>query len=106
MNTWPLALAVALAACTPMTWHRPSTNAEQARLDRAECRTIAFDQARGLALRHDLLHRHFRWRHGHTVFGPDPFFDSPFDSPFFLRAELERDCLRAKGYRLVPGPSG
>ncbi len=109
MNTWlrALAVAVALAACAPMTWQRPDTSAEQARRDQAECRTIAFDQARGLALRHGLLHRRlFRWRHGHTVFGPDPFFDSPFDSPFYLRQELEYDCLRAKGYALVPAPAG
>lgn len=109
MTTWlrALAVAVALTACAPMTWQRPDTGAEQARLDAAECRTIALHQARNLAWRHDLLHRWtpFRRRHGHTFFGPDPFFDSPFDSPFYLRHELEYDCLRAKGYALVPAPA-
>ena len=88
-----------LAACAPVAWQRPDTSAEQARVDQEECQAIALTQARRLALHDDLL-RHwtpFRWRRGHRLFGPDPF-----ESPFLLRRDLERDCLRAKGYRLEP----
>ncbi len=103
------ALAV-VGACAPMTWTRPGTSTETAQADRIECRTIAARQADALAFRRGLfqpfpLHR---WRHGRYGFDPfdDGFLDSPFDDPFFLAHELERECLGAKGYRLTPVQAG
>ena len=98
---------VALGACTAVTWQRPDTDAEQTRLDRAECRVIAAQQARRLTLHRHLLYQNrlFRWRHGRYVFDPDPFDDGPFDSPYYLRQDLAHQCLKAKGYSLVPAPA-
>lgn len=98
-----LALALAaLGACAPMTWARPGTSARIASADQAECRTIAHRQADALTFHRGYASSLFRWRHGRYVYDPDPFLDSPFDDPFFLARDLARECLRAKGYRLVP----
>ncbi|MEX2648961.1 MAG: hypothetical protein WD673_08110 [Alphaproteobacteria bacterium] len=106
------AVLAVVGACAPMTWTRPGTSAETAQADRIECRAIAARQADALAFRRGLIHPFplHRWRHGRYGFDADPFgddfYDSPFDDPFFLAHELERECLRAKGYRLTPVPAG
>lgn len=105
----PIAIAalgglLLLAGCAPMAWSRPDTSVAQLEADRTECRTIARRQAQDLAFRYRLLHPHrlFHRHHGRYVLDHDPFFDDDLDEPFFLRHDLERACLRAKGYRLVP----
>lgn len=94
--------AAALWACAPMTWARPGTSAEMAAADQTECRAIAYRQADALAFHRGYASSLFHWRHGRYVYDPDPFLDSPFDDTFFLARDLARECLRAKGYRLVP----
>lgn len=91
-----------LGACGPsLVWDRPSTSIDEARLDAAECRSLARDQA-------------FRESFFAFPTGPHGFFPSrsgrrpydPFGDPTFRRelreSELQQFCLRSRGYRLVP----
>jgi hypothetical protein len=106
VRRWMIVCAmVTLAGCAPMEWRKAGVTAEVAAADAAECRRIAQVQAWRLEWRRGLF------SHGHLVRGADgrlyrafdPFFDDgPFEDRFFLEQELEDDCLRAKGYELVP----
>lgn len=99
-----LAAGLGLAACAPMAWTQPDTSDAQLAADRTECCTIARRQAQSLAFRYRLLRPYplFRWRKGRYVFDPDPFDDGFFGRQALLTQDLERDCLTAKGYSLVP----
>jgi capsule polysaccharide modification protein KpsS len=99
-----LAAGLGLAACTPMAWTRPDTSDVQLAADRNECRAIAQQQMQSLAFRYSLLRPYpiFRRRNGRYVFDPNPFDDDFFGRQALLTRDLERDCLTAKGYSLVP----
>jgi hypothetical protein len=88
-----------------MEWRKAGVAPAVAAADRAECRRIAQYQAWRLDWLRGLIDR------GHWVRGADgrfyrvfdPFFDDgPFEDRFFLEQDLEDECLRAKGYTLVP----
>lgn len=91
-----------LSACgPPLAWERPSTSASEARVDAAECRRLAQDQA----FRESLLafptgpHGYFPSRIGRRPY--DPFFEPSFRREL-RESELRDFCLRSRGYRLVP----
>lgn len=96
-----LAVAVALAvtACTPMTWSRPGFNQAEAQADYADCSRAAWREA-----------NYFRWRQDFHSFSR---FDrrrrwlgfGDFDS-LGLESDLTRFCMRSKGYGLVPVEPG
>ena len=75
--------AAALGACTPMAWVRPETTAAQSESDTVDCRQWAGREAWWRAQRLEML----GWRRS------DPLVDE---------MRLTDECLRARGYQLVP----
>ena len=100
---FPALLAVALAGCADLRWHKPGVDAAALEKDSRECRQLARLQS-----------EHQAWSFGFApgqVIGVDragrPMLLHPFprDSDrFLLEQDLARSCMRGKGYELAPEP--
>ena len=115
-KAWPRRTAAAalaaslLSACAPaLVWSRPGVGPETLQMDLAECRDLARREAtlESLQRRTRIAPYHVFDRHGNVV-GTAPFPREPFDDDFFIERRMNRFCMRAKGYDLVPatGPGG
>jgi hypothetical protein len=87
-----------------MQWTRPDTSDEQLRQDSADCRQWAW----GEAWRRSWFYPRFppvvaRDALGRPVWlWDDPRFPDPFDDRFLEESRLANQCLRSRGYELVP----
>lgn len=99
-----LALALLLAACTPLQWVKADANPEQFDKDMHDCQQEAWREASihswnyfplGPTMFRDSLGRRFlAWPTG-------PFSD-PFGERFMEESRLAHFCMRSKGWQLVP----
>ena len=100
------ALALLLAACTPMQWVKQDAAPGQLRADLGECQQQAWHEsfARSLfyypmapAVVHDSLGRKM------LVYPYGPFAD-PFGHRFMEEGRLTNFCMRSKGWELQEVP--
>lgn len=95
-----------LAACgPPMEWHKPNVNLTEARLDEAECRSLARDQAfRDSFYGSGFAGRGFGPGYPWSPYGRSysPFYYDSFMNRSQREYELQSFCLRARGYSLQP----
>ena len=104
----PAAIAIfllVLAACAPGQWGRKDTPEEQVQSDLKSCEDEAFREvnktpypypAMGPAILQDNSGRRF------NVYPVGPFAD-PQGERYQREGRLARECMRKKGYELVPG---
>lgn len=95
-----LAMGALLAACTPMQWQHASMGVAPSQGEVNECNQAASYEAHRQAFMYDFG----RPRYYGRPWGPWPRYSS--SDRFFLERDLFDYCMRAKGYRLVPAPSG
>jgi hypothetical protein len=109
-------LSSALSACTAMRWDRPDTDAATYEADRRECRASSRAQYRRLTERPFLVPyfvtaRDNKGRIRNIPVVPWQQVGPPIWMPYApglaidqttLKYELFDDCLKAKGYQLVP----
>lgn len=94
------ALGAVLSACTPMQWQSASLGVAPSKAEIDECNQSAFYEAQRQSFLYD-----YGWpRYYGRPWGPWPRY-SPNDR-FFRERDLFDYCMRSKGYRLVPAPSG
>jgi len=101
-----LALALALAACTPMQWTKQDAAADQIGRDEQECRQLAWREAsvRAVYYRVDPVFTgdptsgrgFFIWPSGSVV--------DPFGYQLLEENRLAQFCMESKGYTLAPKP--
>jgi len=100
------ALALALAACTPMQWSKQDSSAEQLAQDQRVCEEQAYREvssrywgypSMGPAVFQDSLSRRF------NVYPAGPFADQ-FGTQLMEESRLTSFCMRSKSYELVPAP--
>jgi hypothetical protein len=99
-----LALALVLAACTPLQWVKADANPEHFDKDMHDCQQEAWREASihswnyfpigPTMFRDSLGRRFFAWPTG-------PFSD-PFGDRFMEESRLAHFCMRSKGWQLVP----
>ncbi|MSO75585.1 MAG: hypothetical protein EXQ87_01545 [Alphaproteobacteria bacterium] len=109
MGTRLLATMAALlltAACTPTRWEHPSLPARddpELRADLGSCRALAERQALASGgFYGEPRYRRVRGRDGKYYLERDPLSGPEFGSPTSQRWRHEDECMRAKGYQLVP----
>lgn len=91
-----------LAACTPMHWQHASLGVAPSEAEVGECNQAAFHEAQRQAFLYD-----FGWPRFHRYGRPrGPWRRYSTSDRFFLERDLFDYCMRAKGYKLVPAPSG
>jgi hypothetical protein len=104
-----LVTLVLAGACSPMRWEHPSLSAKddpQLGLDQEYCRAWAERQAFAASGAYGGYgtprYRRVRGRDGRYYFEPDLISGPEFGSPAAQRWRYEDECMRAKGYQLVP----
>ena len=99
--------ALAAAACTPMDWAKKDTAAEQAQADLRACETAAYREANAVPLPYPTMGPVIMQDSSGQRFNlyPGGPFADPQGERFMREARLARECMRKKGYELVPaGP--
>ena len=99
---WTFALALFVAACTPMEWVRPDADPAQAQADRQECQMQAWQEARWRALEYRAMLGPVYY---HDALGRPYVLPRPYDAfgdPYMEQQRLAHFCMRAKGYELQP----
>ena len=89
------------AACADLQWHRPGVDQEALARDFEECRQIARVRAAREAWPFSLLTRRVAAfdRDGMPVVAHPP---PHYTERFVLEQDYTRECMREKGYELVP----
>lgn len=99
-----LALAVLVAACTPLHWVKADGNSEQLDKDMRDCQQEAWREASiqswnhfplGPTMFQDSLGRRF-------IAWPTRPLSDPFGDRFMEESRLAHFCMRSKGWQLVP----
>lgn len=91
---------MALAACTPTTWHKDGVPASVAYEDEDECGRIGkrfalrYAAGAGLGFARIQPYRDYRY-------GPGIWFDRQFDRQM-TESQVKHACMREKGYTLEP----
>lgn len=96
----PLALAIALCACTPLQWVKRDASPEQFSRDQQECRQLAWREASA---------RYWFYQPmgpivapGAGVIYPTGSVVDPYGHQMLEESRLTQFCLESRGYRLVP----
>lgn len=100
---WTLALALAVAACTPMQWVKEDADPMQAEADSRACQTAAWQEARWRSFMYQGMYAHAFYRDalGRPYYAVPRPYDA-FGDPFMEEQRLLDFCMRAKGYELQP----
>ena len=98
------ALALLLAACTPMEWVKADSTPEQVDADSLQCQRDAWYEANSRYWYYrPLAPMVFRDSLGRPVFArPYGYASDPFGDPMLEEARLAQFCMRNKGYELAP----
>ncbi|HEX6958928.1 MAG TPA: hypothetical protein VF194_13160 [Ferrovibrio sp.] len=94
-----------LVGCGPaMEWTKPNMSLAELQADRAECASLARDQA----FRDSFYSQPFfvPWSRYGDPWWPRSYYGGPFGDPMMYRAQRENElqsfCLRSRGYHLAP----
>lgn len=89
-----IALALAVAGCTPMAYQKAGVTPQQAFVDEQDCRSMAAREAWPL----------WAWprHHGRRRY---PSFGDPLLNRMQEESSLSDFCMRARGYSLQPLPN-
>lgn len=97
-----LALLVSLlAACTPVTWVKPDTPAEQVASDEQVCRQAAAREASFHSYQYHHRMQPMVVAPGQVAFPGGPYVD-PHAEQFLHENRLAQFCMESKGYQLAP----
>ena len=100
-----LGLAAATAACTPVQWQHSSLGVAPSQAELGECNQAAYYEAQRQAFLYDSGWPYFAG--ARRPYGPWSRYPYATSSDrFFLERDLFDFCMRSKGYRLVPAPTG
>lgn len=92
--------AALLSACAPLDWHKAGATATARDRDLGECTTVARSEAlRRAPMQQASAPRVIIDREGRAVAVPAPRDDN---ERFLVEQELQRDCMRKRGYELQP----